>query len=116
MIGPAPTVGSLDYLQRSGAPPAALEADFARTSAPSGRRRVDRIAGIGTFEKFPSPKGEGETSMRLLTEDVLAGLYGEAIPLAFLVQGSPQGIALQVGVWSAEQREQVSAGVLDARS
>jgi hypothetical protein len=118
--------GSLDYLQRIGFNPIPLPANPPLTTAPPALRRLLHVGGIGRMEKLLPPNqpnqrqaggqpGEPEQAARMLSEDVLTGLYGYKIPLAFLVLGEPGGVAIYMGVWSPFQRENASAATLDHR-
>jgi hypothetical protein len=103
----------LDYLQRNQYTPDPSTLGDSWTSATPELRRLLRVHGIGQAEKTFQPKPwQGE---RMLSEDVLVGLYGYKIPLAFLVWGEPQGIAIHMGTWSPSEREHASADALDAR-
>ncbi len=103
----------LDYLQRNQYTPDSSPRGNSWTSATPELRRLLRVHGIGRVEKTFQPKpGLDE---RMLSEDVLVGLYGYKIPLAFLVWGEPQGVAVHVGTWSPSERECASADILDSR-
>jgi len=103
----------LDYLQRSEFNPADLTVSAPASGAPSDLRRLSRINGIGRMEKAPTLMPGQPT--RLLSEDVLIGLYGYKIPLAFVVQSGPNGVAIHLGTWSPGERENTSAASMDAR-
>lgn len=115
--------GSLDYLQRIGFTPVPLPANLPMTAAPPALRRLLHVSGIGRMEKLLPPHQrqaggqplEAEQAARMLSEDVLTGLYGYKIPLAFLVMGEPGGVAIHMGVWSPFQRENASADTLNQR-
>src|SRR6266702_7430501 len=94
------STASLDYLQRVGLTPVALSANATQTSAPPALRRLVRISGIGRMEKAPlpaagqpHPPGNGQP-VRLLSEDLLSGLYGYKIRVAFFVCSKPDGVAV----------------------
>src|SRR5579864_7744023 len=108
--------GSLDYLQRIGFNPIPLPANPPLTAAPPVLRRFVHIDGIGRLEKILPPNTqqerhqlETEQPMRMLSEDVLTGLYGYKIPLAFLVLSEPSGVAIYLGIWSPANRENAPA-------
>jgi hypothetical protein len=59
--------------------------------------------GVGRLEKqSPIPRREGEPRFRLPSEDMLIGLYGHKLPIGFLIQGGPDGVAIHLGAWSSE--------------
>ena len=110
----APPVGSLltriDYLQRLGGPPRPETARPA-TAADSESRRVLHVVGVGRDSKAPEPEHPAmETSAPAPGQDVLAGLYGYAVPLAFTVTGSPGDVAVTMGTWTPSP---VSVAVAD---
>ncbi len=115
--------GSLDYLQRIGFNPFPLPASLPLTEAPPALRRLLHVSGIGRMEKLLPPNQrqaggqplEAEQPARMLSEDVLTGLYGYRIPLAFLVLSEPGRVAIHLGVWSPLNRENASAATLDHR-
>src|SRR5215469_4514517 len=115
--------GSLDYLQRIGFTPIPLPANPSLTAAPPALRRLLHVSGIGRMEKLLPPNQrqaggqplEPEQAARMLSEDVLTGLYGYKIPLAFLVLGEPGGVAIHMGIWSPANRENAPAATLDHR-
>jgi DNA helicase HerA-like ATPase len=90
----------IDYLTRSGFTPQPLQADTPCTSATPALRRLWHITGIGRLEKSPMPTPE--FSLPVYSQDLLMGLYGYKIPLAFLVQGTRAGILVSLGTWSPE--------------
>src|SRR5215207_8803011 len=92
----------IDYLQRSGIVPE-LAAGGA-TSAPPATRRLLRVAGVGRPDK-DAESGAHDTRARWRppTVELVTGLYGYRIPLAFNVLGSPDGARVHVGLWSGHQ-------------
>jgi hypothetical protein len=122
-FSPEKLTDSLDYLQRIGFNPLPLPANVSFTVAPPSLRRLLRIDGIGRLEKGlpPHPKeadgqaAESERRIHLLSDDVLAGLYGYKIPLAFFVQGKPGAVNIHMGVWSPMSEKNASAETLNAR-
>lgn len=115
------STASLDYLQRIGFTPVALSANSTQTSAPPALRRLVRISGIGRMEKAPLPatgqpysSGNGQP-VRLLSEDLLSGLYGYKIRVAFFVLSKPDGVAVHLGIWSPLNKENASATTLNER-
>ncbi|HEX9423789.1 MAG TPA: DUF87 domain-containing protein [Pyrinomonadaceae bacterium] len=105
----------LDYLQRVTIDLAALTADAPISRASPTLRRLSRIKGIGRTEKTPRAMPATDQPARLLSEDVLIGLYGYKIPLAFFVQGGRDGVDVRLGTWSPDKREDASATIMDAR-
>ena len=108
----------LDYLQRNSLPPTPVTATAPLTLAPPPLRRLSTIRGIGRQEKATTLEpetGEALRPNRLPSEDIMIGLYGYKIPLAFLVQARPKGVTVQLGTWSAAKRENASSAALDAR-
>ena len=114
--------GSLDYLQRIGLNPFPLPANLPLTAAPPALRRLLHIGGIGRLEKILPANSRQERNslpteqpMRMLSEDVLTGLYGYKISLAFLVLSEPGTVAIHMGIWSPVNRENAPAATLDHR-
>lgn len=115
------STASLDYLQRIGLTPVALSANSTQTSAPPALRRLVRISGIGRLEKALMPAGGQPHSpvngqpVRLLSEDLLSGLYGYKIRVAFFVWSKPDGVAMHLGIWSPLNKEKASDTTLNER-
>jgi len=107
------TTAYLDYLQRTSINLDAIQSGTAVTSAPANLRRLSRIQGVGRIEKTPRANGLSRAS--LLSEDVLIGLYGQKIPMAFLVRASPRGVSIYFGTWSPSNQGKVSVEALDYR-
>jgi hypothetical protein len=128
----------LDYLTRSNCLPGPLPNDTPLTIAPPNLRRLWRIQGVGYPDKISRPVWQppeaprfdlGESSSaqvpmrmgsetrtgRLNSEDILIGMYGYKIPLAFLVWGLPGDLSVNLGVWSQAGRENAPANVLESR-
>jgi len=95
------TTQAVDYLQRTGdrAPP---DARGPSTMAPEGLRRMWRIAGVGRLEKEAIPRPGEDAQARLITEDLLVGLYGRRIPVAFEIAIDPGGPKVALGTWLPE--------------
>lgn len=91
------TSQSLDALQRStdGFPPPPASTSF--TASPIHYRRLVRWTGVGRLEKEVARKIE--QTYRLPSEDLLIGLHGEKMPIAFFLCGTPLGITVQLGTW-----------------
>src|SRR5215212_2470716 len=101
MSSEAASTASIDYLQRSGVAP-----DLAAAAATSGgepSRRLLRVAGIGRPDKEARSRRPDPESLRWRppTAELITGLYGYRIPLAFQVVGSPEGVRVHLGTWSA---------------
>ena len=105
----------VDYLQRSNFEPELLSPGSVLTSAPPQCRRLFQIAGIGLFEKqWDARKQQIDgRRFRLPTEDAITSLYGYKLPVAFLVEGKPEGVAVHLGIWSPE-RQKTSPETLDS--
>src|SRR6266700_2143177 len=113
------STANLDYLQRVGFKPVQLPANTPMTEAPPALRRLLHIGGIGRMEKVlpPNPRQAGqpaepEQPTHMLSEDILTGLYGYKIPLAFLVLGQPGKVAINMGIWSPVNRGNLSGNLL----
>lgn len=102
----------LDYLQRTDFDPSGL-ADGLRTSAGGPLHSLWAVAGTGRPRKRPESPWPQRT--RSSSEDLLTGLYGYKIPIAFVVRGSTSAVGIFVGTWSAQERENAPAAVLDER-
>jgi hypothetical protein len=98
----------LDYLQRSGGLPPVTGP---LTSAPPNLRQLYHIKSVGCIKKEPSQK----QPERIVSEDILIGAYGYKIPLAFLVQGTLEGVSIYMGTWSPMERENASPDTLMQR-
>ena len=103
---------SIDYLQRVGLGVGPLSRGARTTAAPASRRLLT-LRGVGKEKKGPSPVPPPGVRMRMPTEDLVTGLYGYRIPLAFVAWGRPEGVELQLGVWSS--KASTGAGTLDRR-
>lgn len=88
---------SIEYLEHTGfrLPPSL---DFLPVSAPTpDSRQLWHVRGFGRTEKFPQP--HRSPISRSTGEDLLAGLYGAKVPLAFAVRGEAAGVTIQLGTW-----------------
>jgi hypothetical protein len=101
----------LDYLQRTNFAPVGLPKDSSYTSAPHRLRRLWHIRSIGSLDKATI----ASNAKRLMSEDILVGLYGCKIPTAFLVKGESSGVEIYIGTWSSAERENASSAVLETR-
>lgn len=93
------TTSRVDYLQRVGPGP---EIDFgALTQGTPDSRRLLRVRGIGRPEKERQRPNTKLERWRPATAELITGLYGYRIPLAFYLLGSADGVRLHLGTWSA---------------
>lgn len=108
MEAPAFSTAHLDYLQRTEtvAPPAP-ELSWTVASA----MRLSRVAGVGRFARH-APVSQRP---RPPTEDLLTGLHGRRVPVAFLVGGAPSRVSLQFATWVPAHGILASAEATDAR-
>lgn len=119
MSGLSFSTAHLDYLQRNDFIINELPASASMTDAPPPLRRLWHIRGIGRIHKSPFPNGRtgpafemfSDQPGRLNSEDILVGLYGYKIPLAFLVLGSPGGVTVCLGTWSPTGNGNVSDAI-----
>ena len=109
MAIPAPaetfSIDHIDYIQRVGHRPPDLPPGAPRTSASDqALRNAVRISAVGHLHKaalreYPQmPPSQGE-STRLLSENLIVGLYGRNVAAAFLLWGDPAGIKIHFGCW-----------------
>jgi hypothetical protein len=100
----AVTTSRVDYLQRSGSQPEIGDGTWTAGAADS--RRLLRVRGIGRPDKdqrdrrYPVSK---QDKWRPATAELITGLYGYRIPLAFYLLGSPDGLRIHLGTWSARK-------------
>jgi hypothetical protein len=94
------SIADIDYLQRSGQ--ALPPPDLASVpSAPPALRRLWRVDSVGVVEKQPVLReNEPRARPRLPSEDLLTGLYGAKIRLAFLLLGEPHTVQVHLGTWA----------------
>jgi len=123
----------VDYLQRNNYAPPPIPAQTPMTTAPPNLRRLWHICGVGKNQRNASgqqsvrgksgweeKEREYSTAMmneqlRLPSEDVLIGLAGFRMPVAFLVVGQERGVRINLGTWSQKERENASPAVLNSR-
>jgi hypothetical protein len=79
-----------------------------------GLARLWHIPEIGRLEKRPAPVDERK--YRLPTEDLLIGMFGLGLPIAFFVRGTPAEAKIQLGVWSPGGPQPASTDNLDANA
>src|SRR5437868_12212570 len=103
----------LDYLQRIGIVPEDISKAQPVASAPIERRRLLRIDGVGRLEKAVVPEKvvvpeveQGKLPIRQQSEDILIGLYGYRIPVAYYVRVDPAGVAIHIGSWESTAQGQ----------
>ncbi len=94
------TTARLDYLQRYGPGPQQL-AGGPRTEGASDTRRLLRVYGIGRPEKELARSSGPVPRWRPPTTELITGMYGYRIPLAFWVRGTAEGAHVHLGTWSA---------------
>jgi hypothetical protein len=66
-----------------------------------GSRRLVQVGGVGRPEKYRQPSIVKTKRWRPATAELITGLYGYRIPLAFYLLGSTNGVSVQLGTWSA---------------
>ncbi|MGY1636021.1 ATP-binding protein [Geodermatophilus sp. SYSU D00742] len=93
---PALSTAHIDYLQRTGS--LALPLPEAFPAVPSVGRRLLLVTGVGR----PGDDGlsAGVATGLRGAEAMLTGLYGERIPVAFVLSGTPAGIRVCLGTWA----------------
>jgi hypothetical protein len=104
------TTRGIDYLQRSGAGPEII--GHPRTEGPSRSRRLLRVMGVGRPETDQLAPIAKTDRWRPATAELITGLYGYRIPLAFWILGSTTGVRIHLGTWSARE---AAAQVQDRR-
>src|SRR5438067_1554581 len=107
------STASLDYLQRVGPEPRKLTPEISLTRADPRLRRITGIASVGQLAKYQT--GEAPQSLRLLSEDLLIGLYGYKIPLVSSVSSDEQRVGIQIGTWSPNGNETIGDSAMDER-
>lgn len=99
---------NLDALQRIGFIPQSLTPDAALTAAQIDARRLFHIRGVGRLLKAATATNPDRLA-HVPSESLLIGLHGYDIPFAFLIQGSPTGVAFHFGIWSHRQTNTVTS-------
>ncbi|MEU8911743.1 helicase HerA domain-containing protein [Streptomyces nigrescens] len=103
------STAAVDYLQRVQITPT-LSSDDAIMAPPTARRAV-RVNGIGqAVSALASPADATLDTGRLSTGTsfepptlpLLVGLAGAGAPLAFLLEGQPDGISVGLGTWATD--------------
>jgi len=123
----------VDYLQRNNYAPPPIPAQTSMTTAPPVLRRLWHVCGVGQNQRntpggqsarrksgWEEKEREYSTAMmneqiRLPSEDILIGLAGFRMPVAFLVVGQESGVSINLGTWSQKERENASPAVLESR-
>jgi uncharacterized protein DUF87 len=105
------STADIDQILRNGFSPDDLPRSRSATVAPAHLRYLWHIRGVGRAEKAARPIPGQEH--RLISEDVLIGLSGYKIPVAFLISGQPGGVDIYLGTWSADQSK--SAADVDSQ-
>lgn len=102
---------TLEYLEHAAfrLPPSL--AGLPTTQPSPSARRFWHVRGFGRAEKFPQP--HRSPTSRSQGEDLLAGLYGSKIPIAFAVHGGPSRISIHIGTWMSAQIINAAAAQLD---
>jgi hypothetical protein len=112
------SVEHIDYLQRADDATRLPPTDGTWTMAPPAFRRLARVRGVGRFGKDQRRERQAhsrEQDFRPPTQDLLAGLYGYKIPVAFLMhRRAPGGVSLAIGTW-ADGSVKIGSAALDAR-
>lgn len=102
MTSPSPvSTDHIDYLQRGlsfdppEAPPSGVD---------EGSRRAWHVRSIGfpRKERPPTVRPDEDGEEHLLSGDALVGLYGNRVPVAFVVWSEPDGVAVHAGTWMAD--------------
>jgi hypothetical protein len=91
---------SVDYLQRCGWHLQPVRG--ALTQGVPAARRLLWVRGIGRPDKDLKPSPFATKRWRPRSADLITGLYGNRIPIAFRVGGSVDGVRIQLGTWSAK--------------
>jgi hypothetical protein len=101
MTGQWVSTGSIDYLQRMTLMP---RLEVARTVAEAHSRRVlqVRTVGRGDLGILEPSRRLADQSWRPRTAELITGLYGFRIPVAFSILGAPDGVRVHLGVWSSK--------------
>ncbi|ORA61321.1 ATP-binding protein [Mycobacteroides franklinii] len=102
------TTAKVDYLQRCGESPQAPNAPY--TVGDPASRRMLHVRGISRPDKdtlrAPKPVSSPNSDpWRPTTAELITGLYGYRIPLAYTVRGSPHGVQVYIGTWPTNHEE-----------
>lgn len=97
----------LSYLLRTPGSSLVSAAGEPLTAAAPAARRLVEIKGIGRATKDPRrllERGGSDPSAawRLPTEDLLAGLHSQSLPVVFRLTPRGGGVAIELGTWSAQ--------------
>src|SRR3954452_5504409 len=99
MSGDSVTTQRVDYLQRSGSEPHITSGP--RTEGGADEPRLLRIRAIGRPAKLRPRPPAASARCRPPTGALIPGLCGSRIPVAFPLLGSPDGVRVALGTWSA---------------
>src|SRR5262245_58623705 len=103
----------LEYLQRTTINLSALRPASVDAAGTPNVRCLWRVCGVGRLDKVLS----SVSLPRVLrpTKDLLIGIFGHKIPVAFVVRGCTDEVAIHLGTWSPLGRGRVSADTLEQR-
>jgi Helicase HerA, central domain len=96
----------LNYLQRIGLNNDSSQLTDQGAGGMTSIKKVFKINGYSQFSKDVPLKAED-----LPSKDILCGLFGEKIPVAFFIAGSSSSIDFFVGTWTASHQNPNDAGV-----
>jgi len=94
------TTQHLDYLQRSDVPFSNFANSDSITRAKNSTQKLWHIQGVGQIDK--TPKQRDEKNQKSPSQDLIVGLHGLKIPMAFCIQGSKSGVKLNWGTWERD--------------
>jgi hypothetical protein len=101
------TTQSVDYLQRCMA--LATNIGGSHTAGLADGRRILRVRSIGRPDKaVKAVPRTSEERWRPRTAELITGLYGYGIPLAFSVVGAPDGVRVNLCTWSSRPSSSAS--------
>ncbi|MBA2307717.1 MAG: hypothetical protein H0W01_00045 [Pseudonocardiales bacterium] len=100
------TTDSVDYLQRNaptGVPAAGPIPGGTATAGAPESRRVWHVRGVGVrvADHQPAPPSPPGQRWRARTAELVTGMSGQRIPLAFRLDGAPDAVRVQLGTWSS---------------
>jgi len=100
MVADSVTTDRVEYLQRCGGLPPAPTPPYGGGDPAS--RRLLHVRGIGRPDTDRQAALDRSERWRPPTAELITGLYGYRIPLAFRVQGSRDGVAISFGTWATK--------------
>lgn len=92
------TTEKIDYIQRRSPP--LLEDSAQLLGGPLDVRRILRVRSVGWLDRS-TDRVQSKDGWRPRTAELLTGLYGYRVPVAFQILGKPDGVSVQIGVWSS---------------